>query len=98
MTEPHNVHALEQNWAQANALLDEVLKALIVDVPILAEATGLSDGSVVYEHARMYFRVQDSVSPMNILTTEILCAAAFTRLALKGREIDISELEKGLNT
>jgi hypothetical protein len=56
--------------------------------------TGLSDASIVYDYAHAYFRVQMNQS---VLMAEVIGAAALTRLALRGQEIDdMAQFEKGI--
>jgi hypothetical protein len=91
---PEQIHVLEQKWMLARGFLDAVLARLVADIPELAKMTGLSDASIVYDYAHAYLKIELRQNP---LIVEAIGAAAITRLALRGQEIDdMTEFEKGI--
>lgn len=93
---PEQVHILEQKWMIASDLFDKALSHLVSDIPVIKDMTGLSDASILYDYVHAYFKVQRETDISNVIMTEIMCAAAFTKLALRGQEINMTEFEEGI--
>lgn len=81
---PHQIHLLEQRWAFAEQMLDGILGAIQHDIPVVADVTGLSDGSMTFDyvHAFIVARQMQGEDPRYAV---FMCAAAITRLARASR-------------
>lgn len=96
--EPFKIHAAEQSCAAANEALDNILKALINDGPIVEQITGLSDESVAYDYILSFIATQhNSFGAYADRITAMVCAAALARLARASRDqIDMTHFEKNM--
>jgi hypothetical protein len=90
---PEQINVLEQKWMLASEILETTLSRLLGDLPELKQVTGLSDPSIVYDYAHAFFRIQ---LHQNSLLAEVVGAAALTRLALRGQEINMAPFEEGI--
>jgi hypothetical protein len=89
------IHVMEQQWPTADAKLDEQLERLRQGIPNLEQEIGLTGGSVLFAYMRGFLLQSRLVHGLGAVeATEIMCAAAFTRLArATGAEDDMSQFE-----
>jgi hypothetical protein len=87
---------LEKRWVKARELIDDLMKNVTNDMPVIAKATGLSDASLLFDFILHWVKMQNRTHPFGSQITELLLAAAATKLALTmtGREHDMSAFEK----
>jgi phage gp36-like protein len=83
------IHEIETRYAVANSMMDTALAALKHDMPIINAAAGLSDASILFDYVLSFIRHRHQVDPTAFVTTEIMCAAAFTKLAQGSSADDI---------
>ena len=104
MTEPPDYDAptveqivfLEKRWVKARELIDDLMKNITHDMPVIAQATGLSDASLLFDFILHWVKMQQRTNPFGPQITELLLAAATTKLALTmtGNEHDMAAFEK----
>jgi hypothetical protein len=75
------IHDIEQSWAEANSLLQQVLDAIIHDNPIVTRATGLSDASIIYKYIGQSINKKAQTEPLAGVWLLVICTAALTKLA-----------------
>ena len=94
---PPQIVELERRWVNARALLDELLKVVAHDAPIIGQMTGLSDASLLFDFVYCFIMSQDNAAPDAFKTTEIITAAAVTKLVRirLGLDHDMSAFERG---
>jgi len=95
---PEQIHQLEQRWAYAENALDQILESLRDDIPKVSQATGLSDGSIVFDYMQAFIMTKEKQGS-NHWFTVVMCAAAMTRLARASRADDelLTRLDKEIN-
>lgn len=91
------IHDVEQRYAGASTLVDEVVAALVHDAGIISEKIGLSDASSLFQYIFSFIHEQHRTDPRAVMRTTAICAAALTRLARikRGEEMDMSQFEEG---
>lgn len=94
---PTQIVELEHRWVNARTLLDKLLQVVTHDVPILNQITGLSDASLLFDFVYSFVMAQHNTGgPDAVQTTEVILAAAITKLARiqLGLDSDMSAFEK----
>jgi hypothetical protein len=92
---PEQIHDLEQKWMIASGVLDHLMEAVETAPVALKIVTGLSDTSILFDYILTFIKNRNKGNPESAKMTEVLCAAALTRLAL-GQGIDMTAFEKGI--
>jgi hypothetical protein len=90
-----DIHHMEQQWAIANAKLDEFLAVLRHDIPVVKKVSGLTDDSIAFSYMWGFIKKSHAEGGSSaVKMTEVMCAAAFTRLVRATRaEDDMSQFE-----
>jgi hypothetical protein len=90
------IHDVEQNHAEAAAMLEEVVQAVVSDARFVHESTGMTDASALFQYVFTFIHHQHRTQPLTIMNTTAVCAAAITRLArmVRGEEIDMTKFER----
>jgi hypothetical protein len=94
---PEQVHTAEQRWAMAKDMLETNLTRLRVDIPHVADASGNSDPSMVFDWMWAQIMQMEMTDPNAHKFTVIMCAAAFVELALPRTDDPLTQLEKEVN-
>jgi hypothetical protein len=89
---------LEKRWVKARELIDDLMRNITHDMPVIAKTTGLSDASLLFDFILHWVKMQNRTNPFGSQITELLLAAAATKLALTmtGRDDDMSNFERDL--
>jgi hypothetical protein len=75
------VHTMEQQWPTANIVLDEQLDMFRRNISQLEQEIGLTGDSLAFAYMRAFITQSRMENGMGaVVSTEIMCAAAFTRL------------------
>lgn len=95
---PQQIQELEVQWAAACEVLDQTLQKMVTLVPKIKEATGLSDGSILFDQFHKYILLQHRINPKAVPTTAVIAAAAITKLAQmqRGEDYDMSMFENAI--
>lgn len=95
---PEEVHKCEQRWSSAETLLDQVIEKLSANEAHLKETFGLSDASMTFDYMLTYLKYRHSQNLAEVQMTEVVCAAALTRLARRaaGTDNDMAQFERKL--
>lgn len=80
------LNRLEQKWHNANTILERVMETLKADIPALEAHFGQSDAAITYDWAMHCILNSYKTNPETAQKqTQLLCAAALTRLARASR-------------
>jgi hypothetical protein len=93
---PQEIVELERRWVNARAILDELMKIVTHDAPILSKVVGLSDASLLFDFVYSFIIAQHNTGPDAYRTSEIILAAAVTKLARMqlGLDMDMAAFER----
>lgn len=96
---PEEIHRCEQRWGDAETLLARVMEKVLKDAPeALKKVYGLSDASIVFDYMLTFIKVQHMSDSASIRVTEVVCAAALTKLARSatGTDNDMAQFERNI--
>jgi hypothetical protein len=81
-------------------MLDQHLGMLRNDIPGIADATGITDTSMIFDYMWAAIMKREMMDPDAHKFTQVMCAAAFTRLARLAPRVDddpLARLENEIN-